>query len=316
MPRIAILDDYMRSALAMADWTSLPDGYEPVVFADTVADPDLLVDRLRNFEIVCAMRERTPFPAGVFERLENLKLFNTAGMRNAAVDVAAARARGIVLCGTGGSPWVTAEHTWGLLLACARHIPHDDRMMRANRWQTRVGVELRGRTLGILGLGRIGGQIAHYAKAFGMEMIAWSKNLTANRCAECGAELVTKEELFRRADFVTIHLLLSSRTRDMVGSGELALMKSGAFLINTSRGPIVNEDALIAALRARKIQGAGVDVYDREPMPWDHPLRALDNLVMTPHTGYVTEETYRRFYGDIVENIQAWHDGAPIREIR
>ena len=315
MHKIAILDDYTNSALEMADWTGLPDGYKPVVFNDNLVDPDGLAARLEDFAIVCAMRERTPFPAALFARLPNLKLFLTTGMRNLAVDITAARSQGIVVCGTGGSPWVTAEHSWALLLACARNVPHDDQEMHSGGWQSRVGVELRGRTLGLLGLGRIGEQVAHYASAFGMNMVAWSQNLTAARCAEVGAELVSKDDLFRRSDFVTIHLLLSERTRGIVGAHELALMRSDAFLINTSRGPIIEQNALISALRSGQIKGAGIDVFDVEPLPANHPMRSLKSLVMTPHTGYVTEETYRRFYGDTVENIKAWHEGAPIREI-
>ncbi len=315
MPKIAILDDYTELALKMADWGSLPDGYETVVFTDNLVEPDALVARLQDFEIVCAMRERTPFPAAVFERLPNLKLFITTGMRNASVDVAAAKAQGVVVCGTQGSAWATAEHTWALLMAAARNIAHDDRMMRQGLWQTRICLELRGKTLGLLGLGKIGGQVATFAKAFGMKIIAWSANLTAERCAEMGAELVSKEELFSKADFISIHMVLSDRSRGLVTAADLGRMQSHAFLVNTSRGPIVDQAALLSTLQAGSIRGAAIDVYETEPLLADHPYRSLENVVLSPHMGYVTEETYRIFHGHAVENIQAWHDGAPVREL-
>lgn len=316
MPRIAILDDYASVSLRMADWTSLPKGFEPVVFTDNVVEHDALVERLKDFEIVCAMRERTPFPGDVFQRLPNLKLFVTSGMRNKAVDFVTANQRGVVCCGTESGGITTVEHTWALILGLARHIAHDDRMMREGKWQTRIGVDLNGRTLGVIGLGRLGGMVATIAKAFGMKVIAWSENLTAERCAEVGVEQVSREELFRRADFITIHMVLSDRSRGLVGAKEFALMKPTARLVNTSRGPIVDEKALIDALSGNRIAGAAVDVFDEEPLPADHPLRKLDNLLMTPHMGYVTEETYRVFYGQMVENIRAWHEGKPVRVIK
>lgn len=315
MPKIAILDDYTHQALKMADWGSLPDGYETVVFDDNLVEPQALMARLKDFEIVCAMRERTPFTAEIFAGLPNLKLFITTGMRNASVDVAAAKARGVVVCGTNGSAWATAEHTWALLMAAARNIAHDDRMMRDGLWQTRICLELRGKTLGLLGLGKIGGQVATFAKAFGMNIIAWSQNLTRERCEEMSAELVSKQDLFSRADFISIHMVLSDRSRGLVTAADLARMKAGAFLVNTSRGPIVDQAALLATLRSGAIRGAAVDVYDVEPLPADHPYRSLENIVVSPHMGYVTEETYRVFHGHAVENIQAWHDGAPVRQL-
>jgi phosphoglycerate dehydrogenase-like enzyme len=315
MPKIAILDDYTDAALKMAEWDSLPQGFETVVFNDNLVEPEALVARLKDFEIICAMRERTPFTSEIFEKLPNLKLFITTGMRNASVDVAAARAMGVVVCGTQGSPWATAEHTWALLMAAARNIAHDDRMMRDGLWQTRMCLELRGKTLGLVGLGKIGGQVAGFAKAFGMDIIAWSQNLTQERCDEVGAELVSKSELFTRADFVTIHMVLSDRSRGLVTSDDLGRMKPDAFLVNTSRGPIVDQTALLAVLKAGSIRGAAIDVYDHEPLPTAHPFRSLDNVVISPHMGYVTEETYRIFHGHSVENIQAWHAGSPIREI-
>ncbi|MBT5266697.1 MAG: D-2-hydroxyacid dehydrogenase family protein [Rhodospirillaceae bacterium] len=316
MPKIAILDDYANVSLDMANWGSLPDGYEPVVFKDNLVEVGALAERLADFEIVCAMRERTPFPGEVFAKLPNLKLFITSGMRNASVDFAAARAQGVTCCGTSGSGWGTSEHAWGLIHACARYAPHDDRMMREGKWQTRMGVELHGKTLGLLGLGRLGGHVAKVAPAFGMNIVAWSQNLTAERCAEVGAELVDKDELFRRSDFISIHVVLSDRSRGLIGARELALMKSTASLINTSRGPIVDQAALIEALTTGQIRGAATDVYDIEPLPVDHPYRSLENLIMTPHVGYVTEEGYRTFYSQMVEDIQAWHDGAPLRVIK
>ena len=315
MPKIAILDDYTEMALEMADWGSLPDGYVTVVFKDNVVEPNALVARLEGFEIVCAMRERTPFTAEIFARLPHLKLFITTGLRNASVDVEAAKARGIVVCGTQGSAWATAEHTWALLMAAARNIAHDDRMMRDGLWQSRICLELRGKTLGLVGLGKIGAQVASFGKAFGMDIIAWSQNLTRERCGEIGAKLVTKTDLFSRADFVSIHMVLSDRSRGLVTAENLGRMKQDAFLVNTSRGPIVDQAALLSTLRAGAIRGAAIDVYETEPLPGDHPYRGLENAVLSPHMGYVTEETYRIFHGHSVENIQAWHDGAPIRQL-
>jgi phosphoglycerate dehydrogenase-like enzyme len=259
------------------------------------------------------MRERTPFPAGLFPRLPNLRLVVTTGMRNAAIDLAAAARHSVTVCGTKalGSP--TAELAWGLILALARRIPQEDRRMREGGWQSTVGVGLEAKTLGILGLGRLGSAVARIGAAFGMRRVAWSENLTAERAADCGAELVTKDELLRAADVVTIHLVLSDRTRGLIGPRELALMKPTAFLVNTSRGPIVDEEALVAALKAGVIGGAGLDVYDREPLPADHPLRRAPRTVLTPHLGYVTEETYRAFYEQTVEDIEAFLAGAPVR---
>lgn len=315
MPKIAILDDYAKSALEIADWASLT-GFEAVAFDDNLVEPDALVARLADFEVVCAMRERTPFPAAVFERLPKLKLFITSGMRNKSVDFAAARRMGVVCCGTATSGTSTTEHTWALILATARHVPHDHMVMRQGGWQTRTGFDLAGKTLGCLGLGRLGSAVAKIgAGAFGMKVVAWSQNLTAERCAEVGAELVTKEELFARSDVVTIHLLLSDRTTGLVGAADLARMKSGAILVNTSRGPIVDEAALFETLRARRIRAAAIDVFSREPLPADAPVRSLDNVVLTPHIGYVSEDTYRLFYGQMVEDIAAWANGSPIRTI-
>lgn len=309
--RIAVLDDYQRVAHRFADWSRLGE-HEVTFFHEPFED---VAAALEPFEIVCAMRERTAFPAELFDALPNLQLLVTTGMRNAAVDMAAAAAHDVTVCGTEVPSTPTAELAWGLILALARHIPVEDAGMREGAWQTTVGVDLTGKTLGIVGLGRLGSIVARYGTAFGMGLVAWSQNLTAERAAECGAELVTKEELLSTADFVTVHLVLSSRTRGLIGERELGLMKPTAFLVNTSRGPIVDESALLAVLEAGRIAGAGIDVYDREPLPADHPLRRAPNTVLTPHVGYVTEDTYRVFYGQTVEDIEAWLAGEPVRVI-
>ena len=311
--RAAILDDYQGVALASADWASLKPAVEATVFRDTRADVDEVAKRLADFEIVVAMRERTPFPKALLERLPKLRLLVTTGKRNASIDLKAAAAKGIVVCGTDMLPYPTAELTWGLILSLVRNIPREERNMRTGGWQTTVGVGLKGKTLGVFGLGNLGSQVARIGKAFGMEAIAWSQNLTAERAASVGAALVSKEELFRRADVVTIHLVLSERTRGAVAAAELALMKPSAYLVNTSRGPIVDTAALIAALERRRLAGAALNVYDSEPLPADHPLRKLDNVVLTPHLGYVTAENYRQAYGDAVEDIRAFLDGKPVR---
>ena len=314
MPKIAILDDYANLSLRMADWGSLPEGYEPVVFTDNLVEHDALVDRLKDFEIVCAMRERTPFPAALFQRLPNLQLFVTSGMRNNAVDFEAARACGIPVCGTATSGNTTKEHTWAMLMALARQVAHDDRMMREGKWQTRIGIDLMGRTLGIIGLGKLGSQVSGVAKVFGMDVIAWSPNLTEERCADVGVRKAdSKEDLLRQSDIVSVHVVLSDRSRGLIDAAALAEMKPTALLVNTSRGPIVDEDALIDALKNNRIAGAAVDVFEPEPLPADHPIRTLDNILLTPHMGYVTEETYKLFYGEMVEDIKAWHAGEPVR---
>ena len=315
MPKVAILDDYQNVAMSMADWRSLPPGVSVEAFSDHLADEDALAQRLAPFEIIVAMRERTPFPRSLFGRLPNLRLLVTTGMRNAAIDLDAAADRGVVVCGTNGLAQPTAELTWGLILALARRIPAEDAATKRGAWQVSVGEGVHGKTLGVMGLGRLGSQVARVGGAFGMDVIAWSQNLTAERAADCGAALVSKDELLSESDFLAIHLILSRRTRGLVGARELSQMKRSAYLINTSRGPIVDERALIAALRARSIAGAGLDVFDAEPLPPDHPFRSLSNTVITPHVGYVTAETYRVFYGDAVEDIRAYLAGAPIRAI-
>jgi phosphoglycerate dehydrogenase-like enzyme len=311
--RLAILDDYQKAALAMAEWDGLRPGVEIRTFHCTLEGEEAAAEALCDFEIVVAMRERTAFRRTLLERLPKLQLLVTTGRVNASIDLSAAAERGIVVCGTDSLWHPTAELTWGLILALVRSIPREDAGMRRGGWQTTIGIGLHGKVLGILGLGKIGSQVAAYGKAFQMEVIAWSENLTAERANSLNVRHVDKQELFRRADFLTIHTILSKRTRGLVGPDDLAAMKPAAYLINTSRGPIVDERALVAALEGHKIAGAALDVYDQEPLPADHPLRRLENVVLTPHLGYVTAENYRVFYGDAVEDIRAFLAGNPIR---
>jgi phosphoglycerate dehydrogenase-like enzyme len=315
MLRVALLDDYQGVALEAAGWSSLPSGTVVETFRDHLTDEEALARRLAPFDVVMALRERTPFPRSLLERLPQLKLIATAGMRNAAIDLAAATELGILVCGTGGGSRSTMELTWALILALLRHVPREDQALHAGRWQETVGVDLDGKVLGIVGLGNIGGQVAEVARAFHMEIVAWSQNLTEERAAANGARLVTKDQLLRQSDIVTIHLQLSPRTRGLLGRDDLAQMQPHAYLVNTSRGPIVDEAALVDALRTGAIAGAGLDVFDVEPLPDTHPLRDLPNVVLTPHLGYVTAETYRRFYGQTLENIQSFLAGTPERVI-
>lgn len=313
MARVALLDDYQGVALDFADWGSLPDGATVEAFRDHLTDEAALAERLQPFDVVMALRERTPFPRSLLARLPRLKMIATAGMRNAAIDLTAATELGIVVCGTSGSNRATMELTWGLILALLRQIPREDSAVRAGRWQETVGTGLDGKVLGIVGLGNIGGQVADVARAFRMQILAWSQNLTAERAMVCGAEFVTKEDLLARSDLITIHLQLSDRTRGLLGRSELALMQRHAYLVNTSRGPIIEEASLVAALESGAIAGAGLDVFDEEPLPPDHPFLRLQNVVLTPHLGYVTAETYRIFYGQTVENIVSFLAGTPQR---
>jgi phosphoglycerate dehydrogenase-like enzyme len=315
MMRVAVLDDYQRVALGLADWARLHPAAQIESFDRHIADADELARRLHAFEIIVAMRERTPFPASLFARLPNLRLLVTSGMRNAAIDLAAASAHGVTVCGTDMLGTPTAELTWGLVLGLCRSIPFEDRAMREGKWQTTLGVGVHGKTLGIVGLGKLGSQVAKIGKAFGMEIIAWSQNLTAERAAAAGARLVAKDELFAAADIISIHLVLSPRTRGLVGAAELARMKSSALIVNTSRGPIIDEAALVEALERRRIAGAAIDVYDTEPLPESNRLRRLPNTVVTPHLGYVTEENYRQAYGQAVEDIAAFLAGTPVRVV-
>jgi len=312
--RIVLLDDYQGIALRMADWSRLRD-CEVVALSSHIDDPDELARTLADFDVVMALRERTPLRADLIARLPRLKLIVTAGKRNASIDVAAARARGIVVCGTSGLTYPTAELAIGLMLSLARDIPSQQQSLREGRWQTRVGFGLNGKTLGVLGLGTLGSRVARIARAFEMDVIAWSQHLTAERAAEVGARRVEKDDLFAQSDFISIHLVLSDRTRGLVGARELALMRPTAYLVNTSRGPIVDEAALIEALVAGRIAGAGLDVYDREPLPAGHPILRAPRTVLTPHLGYVTEETYRVFYGEALEDIEAFIAGRPVRVI-
>ena len=311
--RVAVLDDYQAIALTSGPWASLGDAVQVEAFTDHVADDAGLAARLAPYEVVVAMRERTPFTAARLAALPNLRLLVTTGMANASIDLAAARERGIVVCGTGSLLSPTAELAWGLILALLRHIPAEDRGMREGGWQHTIGPELAGRTLGLLGLGRLGRRMAAIGGAFEMPVIAWSQNLRAEDAAAAGAEAVARDELFARADVLSIHTRLSDRTRGLVGAAELARMRPGAVLINTSRGPIVDEAALLAALGDGTLAGAGLDVYDEEPLPPDHPLRSAPNTVLTPHLGYVTTGTYAVFFRDAVEDVAAYLRGDPLR---
>jgi phosphoglycerate dehydrogenase-like enzyme len=313
MRRVAILNDYQGIARDYADWSIVDDRVETEQFREHIADPDALIDALQPFHVIVAMRERTALPRAVIERLPNLELVVTTGPFNAAIDGDVLRERGIVYSGTGGALHNTAELTWALILACARQVPREDRNVKNGGWMLTVGKDLHGQTLGLCGLGRLGSIVANVGNAFGMNLIAWSQNLTAERAADAGATLVTKDELFAQSDFVSIHLVLSDRSRGLVGERELRSMKPTAYLVNTSRGPIVDEDALARVLNDRVIAGAGLDTFGVEPLPPDHPFRSLDNVITTPHLGYVTEGCYRIFFHDIVEDIAAWLDGKPIR---
>jgi phosphoglycerate dehydrogenase-like enzyme len=315
MASIALLDDYQSVALEMADWSRLQAAHRITVFNEHIKDVDTLAKALAGFEIIGIMRERTPFTRALFEKLPNLKLLITTGMRNASVDMKAAADHNVTVCGTNAGNHATAELAFGLLLSLARHLHTEFRNMREGRWQTTVGNDVRGKTLGLLGLGRLGGEVAKYAKVFGMNTIAWSQNLTTERATEAGVERVEKADLFRRADFISVHLVLSDRSRGLVSAPELALMKPTASIINTSRGPIIDANALAAALKEKRIAGAALDVYDSEPLPADHPIRSEPRAVLTPHIGYVTEETYRTFYGNMVESIEGWLAGKPVRVI-
>jgi D-3-phosphoglycerate dehydrogenase len=316
MVRAAILDDYQNVAMKFADWSSVSKDVDVQVFNDHLGGPDKVIKALQGFAVISMMRERTPFPRQVIEALPDLKLLITTGARNNSIDLKACAERGVTVCGTGavGSP--TTGIAFGLMLELTRRIGYENARMKAGAaLQSTVGKDLSGLTLGIVGLGKLGRASARVGKAFGMKPIAWSPNLTPERAAEGGAEFVSKDDLFARADIVTIHLVLSDRSRGLIGAADLGRMKKSAYLINTSRGPIVEEKALITALDANAIAGAGLDVFDTEPLPLDHPFRAMDNVVITPHLGYVSEQNYAQYYADIVEDIRAWLDGKPVRVI-
>lgn len=313
MTRIAILDDYPRRALRSADWSVLGGDVNLQVFHHHLGSEDEVAAALAEFEVLVVMRERTPLPASLLARLPALKLVVTTGMRNQSIDLDAARAGGVVVCGTAMLPYPAFEHAWGLILGLAKNLAREDRLMHEGGWQAGPTVGLNGRTLGVIGLGKLGSQAARVGNAFGMNVVAWSENLTDARAQECDATRVDRETLLRESDFITIHLVLSDRTRGLIGADELAMMKSEAFLVNTSRGPIVDEVALVEALRAGRIAGAGLDVFDVEPLPETHPLRELDNVLLTGHTGYSTVEAFGLMYGQCLECITAWLDGTPVR---
>ena len=304
--KIAVLDDYQNVALQMGDWSRLLDRAEITVFNEHISDPQLLIEKLAPFDVLCVMRERTPLPRALIESLPRLKLIASTGPRNRTIDMAAAKERAVTVVFTGIAYDSTVELTWALILASARHITAESWSLRHGAWQTKVGKDLHGRTLGILGLGEIGTRVATIGRAFGMRVIAWSQNLTAEKANAADVRLVSKEELFRHADILSIHLILSERSRGLVGAKELALMKSTAYLVNTSRGPIIKETDLIDALSENRIAGAALDVFDEEPLSNAHLYRSLENVLATPHIGYVTENIYRTFYGDIVNHLDRW----------
>lgn len=316
MLRCIALDDYQNVARQFGDWERLKGRVELQSITGYIPERDAVAQALSEADIVIAMRERTPFDRALLERLPNLKLLITTGPRNASIDVKAAAERNIPVCGTESSAVATAELTWGLIFALLRHIPDESQNVKRNGWQQTVGREVFGRRLGVIGLGKLGSRVAKAGLAFGMKVSAWSQNLTPERCAEVGVEHAgSLDALLQSSDIATIHLILSGRTRGLIKARELGLMKQDAILINTSRGPIVDEEALVAALAEKRIGGAGLDVFDKEPLPADHPFRTLPNVIATPHLGYVTEEAYRLFYGQSVENIEAWLAGKPLRVI-
>ena len=310
--RCAILDDYLNVALSVADWSKVQDRVDVTVFNQPFATAEAAAHALKDFEIICAMRERTPFPRTMFASLPNLKLLITSGMRNAAIDMEAAKAHKVVVCGTQWGRDSTAPLTMGLILELTRNIGRENARMHASEpWQKFVGMEIEGRTLGVLGLGKLGSKVSKLAQAFGMNVIAWSPNLMPERCKEIGVGYVTKAELFSNADIVTIHVVLSQRSRGLVAAEDLARMKPTAYIVNTARGPIIDEDALLKVLQQRKIAGAAIDVYAVEPLPVESPFRKLDNVVLTPHLGYVTEDSFRNHYSQMIDGIDAWFKDEP-----
>ncbi|MFA6265788.1 MAG: D-2-hydroxyacid dehydrogenase family protein [Pseudolabrys sp.] len=316
MLKAAILDDYQDVALKFADWSPIAKDVEVTVFNEPFKDQAEAIEKLKGFAIIAGMRERTPFPRAVIEALPDLKLLITTGARNNSFDLKAATERGVTVCGTGtfGNP--TVGIAFGLMLELTRRIGFENARMKAGEpWQVTIGQDLEGLTLGIVGLGKLGQRVAAVGKAFGMKVIAWSQNLTPDKAKDGGADYVSREELFAQSDIITIHLVLSDRSRGLITADDIGRMKRTAYLINTARAPIVDQAALLAALDTKRIGGAGLDVFDTEPLPIDHPYRKLDNVVTTPHLGYVSEQTYRKFYPDIVENIRAWLDGKPVRVI-
>jgi phosphoglycerate dehydrogenase-like enzyme len=316
MLRAAILDDYQNVALKLADWSSIAKEVEVKVFTAPIGDDDAVIKTLQGFAIVNMMRERTPFNRKVIEGLPELKLLITTGARNASIDLKACAERSITVCGTGTVGSATTGIAIGLMLELTRRVGFENARLKAGEaWQVTLGQDVDGLTLGVLGLGKLGQRVTAVAKALGMKVIAWSQNLTPEKAKEAGAEYVSKEDLFARSDIVSLHVVLSDRTRGIVGAKELGAMKKTAYLVNTSRGPLVDEKALIAALQSKSIAGAGLDVFNVEPLPLDHPFRKMDNVVITPHLGYVAEQNYRKQYPDVLEDIRAWLDGKPVRVV-
>lgn len=312
--RLAILDDYQRVALSIGPWDRLK-GIEITPFHDTLTDPDALARRLEPFDAILAMRERTPFPRALIERLPNLRLLITTAARNRSIDAAACAERGITFCGTPSHGDPTTDIAWGLIINLMRDLPAQQASLRAGQWQSGLGTGLEGQTLGVVGLGKLGARTARVGLAFGMKVIAWSQNLTEERAAEIGVRRVAKDQLFAEADVVSLHLILSDRSRGIVGAAELARMKPTAYIVNTSRGPLIDQPALIAALKEGRIAGAGIDVFDTEPLPPDHPILAAPNTMLTPHLGYVSRQNYTAYFNGAVEAIEAFDAGAPIRVI-
>jgi phosphoglycerate dehydrogenase-like enzyme len=312
--RCAILDDYQNFALKSTDWSPIAKEVEITVFNEPLGGQDKVIRALADFDIVIGMRERTPFPRPVIEALPKLKLLITTGARNASFDVEAAKARNVVVCGTPGVGNPTAGITIGLMLELTRHIGYENARMKSGQsWQVTIGNDLEGQILGVIGLGKLGMRVANIARAFGMKVLAWSQNLTPEKCREAGVEYANKDDLMRQSDFVSIHVVLSQRSRGLIGAREIALMKPTAYLINTSRGPIIDESAMLAALTEKRIAGAGLDVFDIEPLPLDSPFRRLDNVVLTPHLGYVSMQNYRTYFAGAVEDIRGFIDGKPVR---
>ena len=316
MIRAAILDDYQNVAMTFADWSPIAKDVEIKVFTEPFKSRDEAIKALQGFAVIVGMRERTPFPRAMIEALPDLKLLITTGAKNNSFDLKAATERGVTVCGTGGFGSPTTGIAFGLMLELTRRIGFENARLKAGApWQITIGQDLEGLTLGVLGLGKLGQRVAAVGKAFGMKTIAWSQNLTPEKAQAGGATYVSKEELFSTADIITIHLVLSDRSRGLVGAKDLNHMKKTAYLINTARGPIVDEKALVVALQGKQIAGAGLDVFDVEPLPLDHPYRKMDNVVITPHLGYVSTQNYARYFPDIVADIRGWLDGKPVRVI-
>ena len=315
MPKIAILDDYQNVAKDYGDWASLPASAQVTMFHENLATTDIAAEKLASFDVVVLMRERMPLPKALIDRLPNLKLVVTTGGSNRSLDKDHAKSKGVVCCYTrgGDSTATTVETAFALLLGHGRGLVYEDRMMRERKWQTTIPTTIAGKTLGILGLGRLGSRMARMGKAFDMKVIAWSANLTPEKAAAQGVDYVTKDELFSRSDYISVHLVLSERSRGLIGAADIARMKKTGVLINTSRGPILDEPAMLAALREKRIGGVGLDVFDVEPLPADHELRRLDNALLSPHLGYVSDATYREYFEDIIDNIAKWMAGTPAR---